>query len=61
MIGYVKHFSSNKIVIRQSFKFVDKGQLKRYIKIWQGINNLIGRKFNSKPVYGDNDKYIYRN
>ena len=29
----------------------------RYIKIWKRINNLIGKEFDSEPVYGDSDKY----
>ena len=55
MIGYVKHFDSNNII---SFKVVDKGLLKRFIKIWEKNNHLIGKEFDSEPVYGDNDKYI---
>ena len=41
--------------------------MERYIKIWKRINNLIGKEFDSEPVYGDSDKYkktkikIYRN
>ena len=38
MIGHVKHFDSNKAM---SFKVIDKGLLKRYIKIWEIISNLI--------------------
>lgn len=34
MIGYVKRFDSNKTV---SFKFIDIGLLKRYVKIWDGV------------------------
>ena len=30
--------------------------LKEYIKVWEKIRDLIGKKFNSEPVYGD--KYI---
>ena len=26
--------------------------------MWEKINSLIGKKFDSKPVYGDNDEYI---
>ena len=42
MIGYVKHFNSNKTM---SFKVSDNKLLKKYKKIWE-------------PVYGDVDKYI---
>ena len=31
--------------------------MERYIKIWKRINNLIGKEFDSEPVYGDSDKY----
>ena len=55
MIGYVKHFHSNKTM---SFKVSDNKLLKRYTKICEKISNLMNIKFDSKPVYGDNDKYI---
>ena len=42
VIGYVKHFNSNKTM---SFKVSDNKLLKKYKKIWE-------------PVYGDVDKYI---
>ena len=41
-----------------SFKVIDNKQLKKYIKIWEKISSLVGKKFDSKPVYGDNSKYI---
>ena len=55
MIGYVKHFDSNKTI---SFKVIDNKPLKNYNKIWERVSNLINIKFHSEPVYGDNDKYI---
>ena len=55
MIGYVKHFNSNKTM---SFKVSDNKLLKRYIKVWERVSNLMNIKFDSEPVYGDNDKYI---
>ena len=55
MIGYVKHFDSNKT---KSFKVGDNKLLKKYIKIWEKISNLMNIEFDSDPVYGDNDKYI---
>ena len=55
MIGYVKHFDSNKTM---SFKISDNKLLKKYIKIWGKICNLLNIEFDSEPVYGDNDKYI---
>ena len=32
--------------------------LKRYTRIWGEISSLIGKGFDSEPVYGDNNKYI---
>ena len=55
MIGYVKHFDSNKAM---SFKVGDNKLLKQYNKIWEKISNLMNIGFDSDPVYGDNDKYI---
>ena len=55
MIGYVKHFDSNKKI---SFKVNDNKLLKKYNKIWVKICNLLNIKFDSQPVYGDGDKYI---
>ena len=55
MVGYVKHFDSNKTM---SFKVNDNKLLKKYNKIWEKIRNLLSIKFDSEPVYGDNDKYI---
>ena len=40
-----------------SFKVIDKGLLKMYIKIWERSNNLICKEFDIEPVHGDNDKY----
>ena len=55
MIGYVRCFDSNTTI---SFKISDKKQLKKYIKIWEKISGLVGKEFDSKPVYGDSDKDI---
>ena len=55
MICYVKHFHSNKTM---SFKASDNKLLKKYNKIWKKISNLINIKFDSEPVYGDNDKCV---
>ena len=54
MIGYVKHFDSNKTM---SFKVSYNKLLKKYNKIWEKIRNLLNIEFDSEPVYGDNDKY----
>ena len=55
MIGYVKHFHSNKTM---SFKVSDNKLLKKYNKIWKKISNLLDIKSDSQPVDGDGDKYI---
>ena len=55
MIGYFKHFDSNKTTF---FKASDNKLLKRYTKIWETVSNLMNIKFDSELVYGDNDKYI---
>ena len=39
-----------------SFKVIDNKLLKKYTKIWKKISGLVGKKFDSEPVYGD--KYI---
>ena len=56
MIGYVKHFDSNKTM---SFKVNDNKPLKS-ILIWERVRILMKIELYSKPVYGDNDKYIWR-
>ena len=55
MIGYVKHFDSNKA---RSFKVIDNELLKKYCKLWEKLSSLMNIKFDSEPVYGDNGKYI---
>ena len=55
MIGYVKHFDSDKAM---SFKVSDNKLLRKYNKIWEKISNLMNIEFDSEPLYGDNDKYI---
>ena len=41
-----------------SFKVSDNKLLKKNNKIWERVSNLLSIKFDSEPVYGDNDKYI---
>ena len=55
MIGYVRKFEGNTTM---SFKISDKQLLKKYNQIWKKVKNLLKIKFDSEPVYGDNDKYI---
>ena len=55
MIGYVRKFEGNTTM---SFKISDKQLLKKYNQIWKRFEKLLQIKFDSEPVYGDNDKYI---
>ena len=55
MNGYVKYFDSNKTM---PFKVSDNKLLRKYSRIWERVSNLLSIKFDSEPVYGDNDKYI---
>ena len=41
-----------------SFKTGDKQLLKKYNQIWKKVDKLLKIEFDSKPVYGDDDKYI---
>ena len=49
MIGYVKIFESNTTMLKNS----DKQLLKKY-----EVKSLFSIKFDTVPVYGENDKYI---
>ena len=55
MIGYVRHINSSKT---RSLKANDNRQLKKCTKIWERVSILMNIEFDSKPVYGDNDKYL---
>ena len=55
MTGYVRKFDENATM---SFIVKDKKLLKKYTKIWETIEGLMKINFESKPVYGDHDKYI---
>ena len=41
-----------------SFKVSDNKLLKKYTKIWERVSSLMNIKFDSEPVYGNDDKYI---
>ena len=41
-----------------SFKASYNKLLKKYTKISERVSNLMNIKFDSEPVYGDNDIYI---
>ena len=51
MNGYFKCFDDN---MTMSFLTNDKGFLKIYTKLCGKIKDLIGKKFNSEPIYDDN-------
>ena len=47
-----------KIFTTLSFKISDKQLLKKYNQMWKRIEKLLEIKFDSKPVYGDDENYI---
>ena len=55
MTGYAKKFNENATM---SFRVNNKQLLKNHSKIWEKIEKLMRMDFESKPVYGDDDKYI---
>ena len=55
MVGYVRKFEGNTTM---SFKISDKQLLKKYNQIQKRVETLLKIEFDSKPVCGDNDKYI---
>ena len=55
MTGYPRKFDENETM---SFKVKNKQLLKNYNKIWLKVEKLLKIEFESKFVYGDNDKYI---
>ena len=56
MTGYINKFDKNTIAM--SLKVKDKNIFKNYNKIWKKIEKLMDTHFNTKPNYGDDDKYI---
>ena len=53
MTGYFRKFNENSTM---SFRVKDKQLLKNYNKIWETVEKLMKIDFESKTVYGDNDK-----
>ena len=53
-----KNKNDNKNTITMSLRVKDKKLLKTYNKIWKKIERLISIDLDSKPVYGNDDKYI---
>ena len=58
MTGYINKFDENKNKITMSLKVKDKQLLKNHNKIWKKTERLMSIDFDSRPTYGDNDKYI---
>ena len=55
MTGYARKFDENATI---SFRANNKQLLKTYNKIWEKVEKLMRIAFESKLVYGDDDKYI---
>ena len=55
MIGYAKKFNENATL---SFRVNYKQLLKNCNKIWEKIEKSVRIDFETKPVYGDDNKYI---
>ena len=55
MTGYARKFDENATM---SFIVKNKQFLKKYTKIWETTEELMTINFESKPVYGDDDKCI---
>ena len=55
MTGYARKFNENATM---SFIVKDKKLLKKYSKIWVAIEGLMKITFESRPVYGEDIKYI---
>ena len=55
MTGYARKFDETAVM---SFRVKNKQLLKDYNKIWEKVEKLLNIDFESKPVYGDDDKYI---
>ena len=55
MIGYVRKFEGNATM---SLKINDSKLLKKYNQIWKKVEKSLRTEFDSRPIYGDNDKHI---
>ena len=62
MTGYInkvnENKNKNKNTITMSLKIKDKNFLKITIKYGKKIEKFMGIDFNTKPTYGDDEKYI---
>ena len=55
MTGYARKFNENSTM---SFIVKDKKLLKKHSKIWETIGGLMKITFESRPIYGEDVKYI---
>ena len=55
MTDYAKKFNEN---VAMFFRVNNKQLFKNYNKIWKKVEKLLSIDFESKPVYGDDDKHI---
>ena len=55
MTGYTRKFKEHTTM---TLRVKDEQLLKNYNKIWEKTEKLMRREFESKPVYGNDDKYI---
>ena len=55
MTGYVRKFDEDATI---PFRANNKQLLKNYNKIWEKVEKLMRIDFESRPVYGYDDKYI---
>ena len=62
MTGHVSKFNENKNknknIITMSLQVKDEKLFNNCNKIWKKIEQLMDIVFNTKPTYGDDDKYI---
>ena len=58
MTGYIRKFEGNTTM---SSKINNKQLLKKYNQMWKRVERLSKVEFDSKPFYGNNDKYIKTN
>ena len=54
LIARVKCFHGSKTL---SFMVSDKELSEKYTKTWKNVSSLIGKKIDTKPVYGGDNKY----
>ena len=58
MTSYINEFNENKNTILVSLSVNDEQLFKKYDEIWKKVEKIMRIGFESKPSYGDDDKYI---